>query len=193
MTSIIAGRLDQRTGKVSDMSFKFAQFSAVLLLLSALNFVVTECSGEEISQESSHFKSDTVSEASDEFFELFPEARGIAYRLVLERSENIKNKVIDPATSRERVAHGVCIFVDRTVKLNYDFVTTGNYYQIKKVVFHELSHCLLGLVFHPDDKYEYTIMNQILDTALIDGDNWGYLKGELRLRYLRHINKTKKK
>jgi len=126
-----------------------------------------------------------IKETVIEFQELFPEVNVLNARIDV---SDYTTTVQEP-TGKTRLAHGICFYSDKRIIIGKRFLETGNIYQIKKVIFHELGHCYLGLRHPQEDKFEYTIMNIILDTALTDGSNWGYLKGELRLRYIRKKHK----
>lgn len=80
-----------------------------------------------------------------------------------------------------RKAHAYCDMWSGKIVLNEHFWRTGNYWQKKKVLYHELGHCHFNLQ-HPQNPYEYTIMNSYLETANSDGSNWGELLEELRRR-----------
>ena len=57
-----------------------------------------------------------------------------------------------------------------------------NVFLKKKVVFHELGHCVLDLR-HPQNLNDETIMNIKMNTAKSDGSNWGELVEELQHTY----------
>lgn len=90
--------------------------------------------------------------------------------------------VHDPGTHKDRPAHGYCDPVDHSITINITWWhEEENLYHKRIVIYHELGHCVLGLM-HPDDLYEYTIMNSILTTVKDDGSNWRELVEELKKR-----------
>lgn len=101
-------------------------------------------------------------------------------------------KVVDPKSNKLRDAHAECHINRRTghntIKINKKWwKSETNKWRKRKVFLHELGHCVLDLR-HPKNRYEYTVMNQILDTINPDGSNWGYLMGELKMRWMKANN-----
>lgn len=123
---------------------------------------------------------------TQEFFELFPLVKQ-------EVSFKFFNKypdfVLDPYTNQIRDPHGYCDLEDKSIHINQDWwKRETSIFRKRKVIFHELGHCLLGLD-HPKNKASFTIMNSILETADKDGLNWNYLKKELKRRA--YVNSSK--
>lgn len=113
-----------------------------------------------------------------EFKELFP----LTLDVFIQLEDNSSLLVLDPYTGKIRDPHGYCDRMSKGMYINGLWWTNErSIYRKKKVLFHELSHCLLGLD-HPKDLHEFTIMNSILQTASENGDNWSYLVRELRGR-----------
>lgn len=118
---------------------------------------------------------------TEEFFDLFPTKR---QNISFEFLEDINLPfVLDPYTNSIRKAHGYCNLNTKKMYINYAWWTAErSSFRKKKVIFHELGHCILGLD-HPKDLTSFTIMNSILNTADSTGVNWQYLKKELKYRY----------
>ena len=97
--------------------------------------------------------------------------------------------VADSSTGKQRPSHGVCFPDWNNKKLNKIYLyaswwrTSTNQWQKRKVLMHEMGHCLLNLK-HLKNPLGYSIMSQTLDTVNPDGSNWGYLMGELRTRWM---------
>jgi len=136
-----------------------------------------------------------LSSTIQEFKQVFP---GVTVRSDLITFKHLKKKVKDPATGKKRPAHAYCSYVwtdsfHNKIVINKTWWNreTNDWYK-KKVVFHELGHCVLNLR-HTQSKLDYSIMNTTLSTVNSDGSNWGYLKGELRMRYLKRLRYLRKK
>jgi len=89
--------------------------------------------------------------------------------------------VDDVVNQQCRKAHAYCNMWTHEIFLNAEFWRTGNKWQKRKVLYHEMGHCAVGLM-HPDDPYEHTIMNSDLNEAKTDGSNWQQLFDELIVR-----------
>lgn len=155
--------------------------------LIILIFFTTACITMSISNKPNK-RDKIIQDSITEFKELFPEIKDKNIKIEI---SNKKHYVTDPKTGGMRFNHGMCWPYRSRVVIESEFFKTAPYYHVKKVIFHELGHCYLYLRHPQENDFEYTIMNRILDTANKDGSNWGYLKGELRLRYLKAIKKTK--
>jgi hypothetical protein len=95
--------------------------------------------------------------------------------------ESSMPEVDDGVSKQCRAAHAYCQLLDSRIYINEKFWRSGNQWQKRKVLYHELGHCVLGLD-HPINPAEPTIMNSVLATANSDGWNWESLVDELEER-----------
>lgn len=95
--------------------------------------------------------------------------------------ETLNIPVVDPDSHQTRLAHAAC-FARETIMINKTWWDSAPLMQQKKVLFHELGHCVLGLE-HTLEPLEFSIMNQSLNVVKLDGSNWILLIEELKKRY----------
>jgi hypothetical protein len=92
--------------------------------------------------------------------------------------EHIEDITMD-ARGFERRAQGLCIRDSKQIILDREFVLTHGYYEIKKVLYHEIGHCFYDL---DDDNSTRSIMDKRVDSVNKDGSNWKELVENLKER-----------